>query len=75
MSSNIPLDYARARCEHALMLRLEGLKMSEIGERFGVTPFRASQLVIGGKESFARSLKRSRLNLVVELMGDTNASK
>jgi hypothetical protein len=51
---DIPLDpYNRARCEHAFMLRLEGLTFEEIGARIGVSRNRAWQC----QEQFKRYMR------------------
>ncbi len=39
-------DYQRARWEHALFLRTQGLKWREIGERLGVGTERARQMAV-----------------------------
>ena len=56
-----PDPYHRARREHALLLRCEGLTLRQIGARFGVSHETARRLVDNGACELQRALRHSRL--------------
>ena len=53
--------YKAAREEHALLLRCEGLILTQIGERFGLTREGARQLVFRGSRRLIRAMRKTRV--------------
>ena len=53
-------SYSEAREDHAVLLRLEGISLSEIGRRLGMSVEGARYLVNRGAERWRRSMVRAR---------------
>lgn len=60
---NASRRYTWARLEHAWLLKAEGLRLEDIGLRFGVTRERARQMVVrfGRRMKLATRLARWRI--------------
>jgi predicted transcriptional regulator len=56
--------YAQARCEHAWLLRAEGLTLHQIGDHLGVTRERARQLISSYGRRVSRAMRRTRFEWV-----------
>lgn len=53
-------QYSWARCEHAWLLRAEGLTLAAIGEHLGVNKERARQMILKFGRRFTRAVWRAR---------------
>jgi DNA-directed RNA polymerase sigma subunit (sigma70/sigma32) len=51
-------SYGWARLEHAWLLKAEGLRLEDIGRRFGVTRERARQMIV----KFGRRMERATMH-------------
>jgi hypothetical protein len=54
------VDYGRARQEHAMLLRCEGLTLRAIGARIGVYGETARQMILKAGSRTNASLRRSK---------------
>ena len=62
MSGFHPDDYARARQDHAVFLRLEGLTYSEMEAHLGCCRVRAWQLVRKAAIRWQRAMRRAKFH-------------
>jgi hypothetical protein len=60
-------EYYYARHEHAFLLRCEGLKLAEIGQRLGVGKERARTLIIQFIRRYHKCNPRTRFRWEVDL--------
>jgi hypothetical protein len=64
--------FAHARAEHAWLLRVEGLKYREIGDRLGgLSNERTRQIIMAWSRKMARALRRTKFT--IEYPGDREA--
>ena len=62
---NTTMAWTLARREHALLLRCEGLKQSEIAKRLGVTSAMAGQLVGDGKKLLRKAMRHTKYSIII----------
>jgi len=60
-SSDLKSSYHKARLEHAWLLRCEGLKLREIGERLDLSRDRVRQMILKFGRETQRATKKTRV--------------
>jgi hypothetical protein len=55
-------QYGQARRDHAAFLRLEGLKLREIGAHMGISEERARALICGAARRWDHAIRKARFH-------------